>query len=318
MSPPSRRPLGRTKLTIAPIALGGNVFGWTVDVPTGFRVLNAFVDAGFNLIDTADVYSIWATGNVGGESETLIGKWLRESGRRDEVLLATKVGMDMGPGGKGLSADHIRTSIAGSLRRLQTDHIDLYQAHQDDPTTPLEETLGAFNDLLDQGTVTAIGASNYDAERLQVALACSKERGFARYDTLQPRYNLMDRREYEDALDFVCREEGLGVLTYSSLASGFLTGKYRTRADLSKSLRGPRSEVRLSERGLGIVAALDEVAQRVGSSPTTVALAWLMSRPSVSAPIASATSEPQLAEILRAADLHLDADALGVLARASS
>ena len=216
---------GRSGLSVAPVALGGNVFGWTVGEKMGFRLLEKFVSAGFNLIDTADVYSVWAPGHHGGESETILGNWLHESGRREEVLIATKVGMDLGAGGKGLSAEHITRAVDDSLRRLRTDHIDLYQAHVDDLTTPLHLTLGAFGSLLEQGKVRAIGASNYAAARLSEALQLSHERGLPRYEVLQPKYNLMDRREYEESLEPVCRANGLGVITYSSLASGFLTGK---------------------------------------------------------------------------------------------
>lgn len=311
------RPLGRSALKVAPFVLGGNVFGWTVDQPTGFRILDAFVDAGFNLIDTADVYSIWIEGHHGGESEAIIGEWLRRSGRRDDVLIATKVGMDMGPGGKGLSEDHIQDSIEGSLRRLQTDHIDLYQAHEDDRKTPLDETLGAFSDLIDEGKVRTIGASNYDADRLEQALLSSQDRGFPRYESLQPRYNLVDRQPFETSLEPVCRTQQLGVLTYSSLASGFLTGKYRSPEDAGKSPRGRRAVARLDERGRRILTALDLVAARLGVRPATVALAWLMARPTVTAPIASATSLDQLRDLISAATLSLDAAALSELDRAS-
>lgn len=311
------RPLGRSGLKVAPLALGGNVFGWTVDQPTGFRILDAFVDAGFNLIDTADTYSIWIDGHHGGESEAIIGEWLRHSGRRDDVLIATKVGMDMGPGGKGLSEDHIQASIEGSLRRLRTDHVDLYQAHEDDSNTPLDETLGAFADLIEEGKVRAIGASNYDADRLEEALLLSQDRGFPRYESLQPKYNLVDRQVFESSLEPVCRTQGLGVLTYSSLASGFLTGKYRSAEDSGKSPRGERAVKRLDERGRRILAALDAVATRLDIRPATVALAWLLARPTVTAPIASATSIDQLRELVSAASLSLDAAALSELERAS-
>ena len=318
MGRPARRPLGRSGLAVAPLALGGNVLGWTVDEATGFQILDAFVSAGFNLIDTADVYSTWVPGHHGGESETIIGKWLFQSGRRKDVLIATKVGNDMGPGGKGLSAEHISHAAQASLQRLHTDYIDLYQAHDDDPDVPLSETLQAFSSLVDEGTVRAVGASNYDAERLKTALRISRERGLHRYESLQPLYNLMDRQEFEGGLEEVCQREGLGVLTYYSLAAGFLTGKYRSKDDLGKSPRGRRAEPRLSERGFRILAALDDVATRLDSSPATVALAWLMARPSVTAPIASATSLDQLNQLLRAADLHLDAEALRLLDMASA
>jgi len=317
MPAPRRRPLGRSGLSVAPIALGGNVFGWTVDEPTGFRILDAFVSAGFNLIDTADTYSIWVPGHHGGESESILGRWLRESGRRTEVAIATKVGMDMGPGGKGLSTDHIRRSVDASLRRLGTDYIDLYQAHEDDPNTPLEETLGTLSALVDAGTVRAIGASNYEAARLEAALEASRERGFHRYESLQPRYNLMDRTEYEEGLDSVCQTNGLGVLPYASLAAGFLTGKYRSSADVGKSPRGTRAITRLDDRGRRILAALDEVAGRLATTPATVAVAWLLARPNVTAPIASVTSLDQLAPLLTAASLTLDRSSIRLLDSAS-
>lgn len=311
MSPPPRRPLGRSGLSVAPFALGGNVFGKRVEQKVGFQILDAFVDAGFNLVDTADVYQ-------GSESEQLIGAWFQESGRRKEVLLATKVGMDMGPAGKGLSEAHIRSSIDASLQRLRTDHIDLYQAHRDDPDVPLEETLAAFDELITEGKVRALGASNYEADRLEEALTLSRERGWHRFECLQPWYNLMDRQEYERSLQAVCLERGLGVIPYLGLASGFLTGKYRSKADLSKSPRGTRVESRLTERGFRILAGLDEVARRLGSRPATVALAWLMAQPSITAPIASATTPEQLGELVEAASLRIDPDSMRVLDEASA
>jgi aryl-alcohol dehydrogenase-like predicted oxidoreductase len=314
----ARRPLGGSGLSIGPFALGGNVFGWTVGEAEGFRLLDAFVDAGFNLIDTADTYSIWVPGHQGGESETIIGSWLRRTGRRDEVVLATKVGMDMGSGGTGLSTEHIRRSIDASLRRLRTDRIDLYQAHADDPGTPLEETLGTLDGLVREGKALALGASNYSAKRLSEALRCSAERGFARFESMQPRYNLLDRADYEGDLEKVCVGEGLGVIAYSSLASGFLTGKYRSKADLGKSPRGARAEARMNERGFRVLAALDEIATRLDSSPATVALAWLMGRRGVTAPIASATSVPQLRQLLAATSLNLDAASRELLERAGA
>jgi aryl-alcohol dehydrogenase-like predicted oxidoreductase len=303
---------------VAPIALGGNVFGWTANEAESFRVLDSFVSSGYNLIDTADTYSIWEAGHSGGESETIIGNWLRESGRRDEVVLATKVGMDMGSRGKGLSSAHIAASAEASLRRLRTDHIDLYQAHVDDPTTPLEETLGAFSELVRSGRVRAIGASNYSARRLGEALRCSEDRGFSRFESLQPRYNLIDRSEYEGPLEELCRSEHLGVLAYSSLAAGFLTGKYRSPADLGKSPRGVRAGPRLNDRGFRILAALDEVATRAMSSPAAVALAWVIARPGITAPIASARSIEQLDQLLQASALELSADSMRLLDEASS
>jgi aryl-alcohol dehydrogenase-like predicted oxidoreductase len=311
------RAVGRSGLEVGPLAFGGNVFGWTIDEATSFRLLDAFVAAGFNLIDTADVYSRWAPGNVGGESETIIGKWLKRSGKRDRVVIATKVGMELGPDKKGLSRRWIVQAVEDSLRRLQTDRIDLYQAHKDDPDTPLAETLGAFGELIKQGKVRAIGASNYTAGRLGEALRVSREGGLPAYACLQPHYNLAERAGYERELEPLCREAGIGVIPYYSLASGFLTGKYRSEADLSKSARGQGVKKYLNERGFRILAALDEVAGRYASTPARVAIAWLLARPTVTAPIASATSVEQLGELIAATGLELDAEAMGVLDRAS-
>jgi aryl-alcohol dehydrogenase-like predicted oxidoreductase len=304
------REIGKSGLYVAPLALGGNVFGWTIDEPMSFRLLDAFVDAGFNLIDTADVYSRWVPGNAGGESETIIGRWLKQPGKRDRVLIATKLGMEMGPGEAGLSRPYVLRAVEASLKRLQTDRIDLYQAHKDDPGTPLEETLGAFADLVRQGKVRAIGASNYSADRLAEALALSKANGLPRYECLQPHYNLLERPLYEDALEPLCVREGLGVIPYYPLAAGFLSGKYRIEADLAKSKRGASVKKYLDERGLRVVDALADVAARIGATSTKVALAWLIARPSVTAPIASVTSEAQFAELAGAARLKLDAAAV--------
>ncbi len=318
MTRPARQSLGRSGLQVAPFALGGNVFGWTVQEATGFRLLEDFLTAGFNLIDTADTYSRWVSGHQGGESESLIGRWLRQSGRRKEVLIATKVGMEMGSGRKGLSRKHIADSAEASLKRLQTDYIDLYQAHIDDPETPLEETLEAFTRLRDEGKVRTLGASNFTASRLEEALEVSRKGGWARYESLQPRYNLMDRHEFEDELRTVCQRHDLGVLSYSSIASGFLSGKYRTKADLGKSPRGARAEARLNDRGFRILKALDAVAERRDASSATVALAWLIAQPAVTAPIASATSEEQLKELIAASSLHLSAEDRHELDQASA
>jgi aryl-alcohol dehydrogenase-like predicted oxidoreductase len=303
------RKLGASGLEVAPLAFGGNVFGWTADEPTSFGLLDGFVAAGFNLIDTADVYSRWAPGHQGGESETILGRWLRRSGNRDRVLIATKVGMEMGPGEKGLSRAYIFRAVERSLQRLQTDRIDLYQSHTDDEATPLEETLGAFADLIRQGKVRAIGASNYSAARLARALQVSKENGLPRYECLQPLCNLYDRAPFEEALEPLCRQEGLGVITYFSLASGFLTGKYRSDADLAKSARGTAVKKYLNDRGQRILGALDEVAGRYSSTPARVALAWLLAKPGVTAPIASATNVGQLQDLVEATRLRLDAAA---------
>jgi aryl-alcohol dehydrogenase-like predicted oxidoreductase len=312
------RKLGSSGLEVAPLAFGGNVFGWTVDEATSFRLLDEFVGAGFNLIDTADVYSRWAPGNQGGESETILGKWLKRGGNRDKVVVATKVGMEMGPGKAGLSRAYILEAVERSLGRLQTDHIDLYQSHKDDPETPLEETLGAFSELMVQGKIRAIGASNYSADRLRQALEVSKDQGLASYQCLQPHYNLAERALFEPDLERVCREAGLGVIPYYSLAAGFLTGKYRSEADLSRSPRGQGARKYLNERGLGLLKALDEVASRTGANPTRVALAWLASRPGITAPIASATSVEQLRDLIAGVSLGLDAESIALLDRASA
>ncbi len=312
------RKLGASGLEVAPLAFGGNVFGWTVDEATSFTLLDAFVAAGFNLIDTADVYSRWAPGNQGGESETILGRWFKRSGSRDKVVLATKVGMEMGPDQKGLSRAYIFRAVERSLQRLQTDRIDLYQAHTDDDRTPLEETLGAFAELIRQGKVRAIGASNYTAPRLAAALWASKAAGLPRYECLQSLYNLYDRAPFEEALEPLCVSERLGVLPYFSLASGFLTGKYRSDADLAGSARGANVKKYLNDRGLRILRALDAVAERHNATPARVALAWLLARPSVTAPIASATSLRQLDELIAATQLLLDAAAIEELNQASA
>jgi len=283
-----------------------------------FRILDAFVDAGFNLIDTADAYSAWAPGNSGGESETLIGKWMKDRGNRGRVVVATKVGWDLGPDKKGLSPSYIARAAEDSLRRLHTDYIDLYQAHLDDAETPLEDTLGAFGELISAGKVRVIGASNYTATRLADALRISRDHNLPRYQCLQPRYNLYDRAEFENELEKLCLKETIGVIGYSSLASGFLTGKYRSKADFGKSPRGGRMEKFLNDRGLRILAALDQVAAESHSTPASVALAWLMARPSVTAPIASATSLEQLEALIAAASLQLDRSAMELLESASS
>lgn len=308
------RPLGRSGLQVSPLAFGGNVFGWTADEATSFSLLDAWLDAGFNFIDTADVYSRWVSGHSGGESETIIGKWLRQGGRRDRVVLATKVGKDMGGGRVGLKPAYIREAVEASLRRLQTDCIDLYQSHDDDQGTPLEDTLGAYTDLIAQGKVRAIGASNYSAGRLAQALQVSAEHGLARYDSLQPLYNLYDRAVYENELEPLCLANGIGVMNFYALAAGFLTGKYRSAADAGKSLRGPSTIGKyLNPRGLRILAALDAVAARHGCKPGQVAIAWQLARPSVTAPIASATSLAQLKELVDATRLQLDpADIAGL------
>ena len=312
-----RRKLGNTGFEISPLALGGNVFGWTIDEPTSFRILDAFIAAGFNLVDTADMYAKWVPSNKGGESETIIGNWLKKSGKRSEVIVATKVGMEMAPDKKGLSAAYIFRAVEDSLKRLQTDHIDLYQAHKDDPDTPLEETLGAFGKLIKDGKVRAIGASNYSGPRLSQALAVSKKHGLPAYQTLQPDYNLYDRADYEKNLERICVANGLGVISYFSLASGFLTGKYRSEADLSKSQRGGRVKKYLNQRGFRILKALDELAAQYNSTPARVALAWMIARPGITAPIASATNLEQLKDLIEATKLQLDQTSIETLNKAS-
>lgn len=315
---PATRELGRSGLQVAPLAFGGNVFGWSADEKTSFALLDAFVDAGFNLVDTADVYSSWVPGNRGGESETIIGRWLQRSGKRDRVVIATKVAKwGEQP---GLSAANINEAVEGSLRRLHVDTIDLYQAHEDDESVPLEETLGAFARLVEQGKVRAIGASNYSAPRLRDALAVSAQYNLPRYETLQPEYNLYDRAGYEAGLEPLVREQGLGVISYYSLASGFLTGKYRSADDASRSSARGVSVVQryLNARGVRILAALDDIAARHRATPAQVALAWLIARPGITAPIASATSVEQLREILAAATLELDGNDIAQLDQASA
>jgi aryl-alcohol dehydrogenase-like predicted oxidoreductase len=313
-----KRKLGNSELEIAPLVFGGNVFGWTADEPTSFKLLDAFVDAGFDLIDTADVYSHWAPGNSGGESETVIGKWLQQSGKRDRVLIATKVGKKMGPGRKGLSRAYIMRAVEDSLRRLKTDTIDLYQSHEDDPDTPLEETLEAFDQLIRQGKIRYIGASNYTADRLRQALEVSRREGLPNYVSLQPHYNLYERAQFEDDLQPLCLEAELGVIPYFSLAAGFLTGKYRSEKDLADRARAEMVKKYLDERGRRILDALDEVASENGLTPAKVALAWLKAQPGITAPIASATSLEQMQELIEAATLELESAALERLNRASA
>ena len=312
------RKLGSSTLEVSPLCLGSNVFAWTADENTSFAILDALVAAGFNFIDTADIYSMWVPGHKGGESETIIGNWMKRTGNRSKVIIATKVGMEMGPNEKGLSKAYIFRAVEGSLERLQTDHIDLYQSHQDDAATPLEETAEAFAELVKQGKVRAIGASNFTAERLAAALQVSERYGYPRYESLQPHYNLYERAGYEAALEPLCLAKGLGVIPYFSLASGFLTGKYRSERDLSKSRRGPGVKKYLDERGLRILAALDQVAQKLHSTPGKVSLAWLLARPSITAPIASATSVEQLHDLVDATNLTLDPESIEILNQASA
>ncbi len=311
------RKLGNSGIEIAPLALGGNVFGWTADEPVSFKILEQFIDAGFNFIDTADMYSTWAHDGVGGQSEEIVGKWFKQSGRRKDVILATKVGLEMSPDKKGLSRDYIKRAVEDSLRRLQTDYIDLYQSHTDDAEVPFEETLSTYSELISQGKVRAIGASNYSANRFSEALRVSKEHSLPRYESLQPLYNLYERAQYESELEPLCVKEHIGVIAYSSLAGGFLTGKYRSEADLSNRARGGMVKKYLNERGFAILAALDRVAADYNASPAQISLAWLMARPSVTAPIVSATSLEQLRVIVKVTELKLDGDAIEVLNKAS-
>jgi aryl-alcohol dehydrogenase-like predicted oxidoreductase len=312
------RKLGRSGLSIAPLMVGGNVFGWTADEATSFKLLDAFVEAGVNAIDTADVYSRFVPGHTGGESETVIGKWLKQSGKRQRVVIATKLGMDMGEGKNGLSRAYMMRAVEASHTRLQTDVIDLYQSHRDDEATPLEETLAAFGDLIKQGKVRAIGASNYTAPRLKAALEVSARNSLPRFETLQPLYNLHDRGQFEGPLQDLCVSENVSAITYFSLASGFLTGKYRSEADFSKSPRGMRMKQYFTPRGFAILRALDEVAAQTKATPAQVALAWLMAKPAVAAPIASATSLEQLADLVEAVRLSLSPAHVTALDEASA
>ena len=313
-----KRKLGNSGIEVAPLAFGGNVFGWTIDENTSFKILDAFTGAGFNLIDTADVYSNWIPENTGGESEKIIGNWLCRNGGRDKIIIATKVGGEMSPGKKGLSKNHILKSVEESLQRLQTDYIDLYQSHYDDPATPMEETLEAYAQLVKEGKIRAIGASNFSPERLQEALHLNRQKDLPRYESLQPEYNLYNRTGYENELEPICQENNVGVISYFALASGFLTGKYRSEADLAKSKRGGGNKKYLNERGFRILNALDAVAANYQTDPASIALAWLIARPSITAPIASATNLEQLNTLLKAASLTLDNESLEKLNIASS
>jgi aryl-alcohol dehydrogenase-like predicted oxidoreductase len=313
-----KRTLGRSGLEIAPLVFGGNVFGWTVDEKGSFTILDAFLDAGFDCVDTADVYSKWAAGNKGGESETIIGKWFKARGNRAKVILATKCGMEMAADKKGLSKAYIMRAVEDSLKRLQTDYIDLYQSHRDDPDTPIEETLEAHAALVKAGKVRAIGASNYSAARLKVSLDASAKAGIPRYETLQPHYNLCDRKDFEGEVQALCVKEGVGVIPYYSLASGFLTGKYRSEADLGTKARAAGVRKYVNERGFGILKALDGVAERHKATQAQVALAWMLAQPAISAPIASATTTAQLTDILKCASLKLSAADLAELDKASA
>ena len=311
-----KRRLGKSNLEIGPLVFGGNIFGWTADEPTSFKLLDAFVASGLNMVDTADVYSKWIPGNQGGESETIIGNWLAKRGNRDKVLIATKLGVEMAPGEQGLSRAYIFREVERSLARLKTDYIDLYQAHKDDTEIPMEETLAAFADLIKAGKVRAIGASNFKADRLAQALKVSAANGLPRYESLQPWYNLYDRADFEGELASLCQRENLGVIPYFSLASGFLTGKYRSEKDLAGKARGYRAKNMLNERGFRILEGLDTVASETGATPAQISLAWLMAH-GVTAPIASATTLDQFKELLGFTTLQLKPDAVRLLDEAS-
>ncbi len=313
------RALGRSGLSTLPLAIGGNAIGWTADEQTSHAVLDHFIGAGFSLIDTADVYSKWVPGHVGGESETIIGTWLKKNpGKRSQVLVATKVGGEIAPGRKGLSAKHIKSAAEDSLRRLQTDYIDVYQAHYDDPDVPFEETLRAFGDLIAEGKVRTLGVSNHDLNRFKAAIEAGRQHGLPRYEALQPLYNLYDRQDFEQNFAPLCRAEGIGVFNFYSLASGFLTGKYRTEQEVSAAARQRSNRKYMNERGFRILAAMDEVAARTGAKLAQIAIAWLVAQPDVTAPIASATSVQQVEELIAAVRLKLDAESLALLNDASA
>ncbi|MGE0768806.1 MAG: aldo/keto reductase [Hyphomicrobiaceae bacterium] len=312
------RKLGKSNLEIAPLVFGGNVFGWTVDEQGSFKLLDAFLDAGFNCVDTADVYSKWKSGNKGGESETIIGNWFKARGNRSKVILATKCGLEMAPDKKGLSKAYIVRAVEDSLKRLQTDYIDLYQSHRDDNVTAVEETMEAHAQLVKAGKVRVVGASNFNAERLKASLDASAKAGIPRYETLQPLYSLVEKKEFEGPLQDLCVKESIGVIPYYSLASGFLTGKYRTEADLAGKARGAGAGKYLNAKGLGVLKALDDAAAKHNATLAQVALAWLLAQPAIAAPIASATSIAQLTDIMKSTRLELDAGSLAALDKASA
>jgi aryl-alcohol dehydrogenase-like predicted oxidoreductase len=314
----SKRTLGRTGIDISPLVLGGNVFGWTADRATSFAILDRFAAAGFETIDTADAYSRWVPGNHGGESEAIIGEWMEARGRRDRTVVVTKVGSEMGPGRKGLARAYIHEAIDASLRRLRTDYVDVYLAHWPDPGVPFEETLRAFGDLVEAGKVRTFGASNLDAAQLRESFDIAAARGLPRYEVLQPEYNLYDRSGFESALRDMVIGAGIGTIAYYGLASGFLTGKYRSAADFGLSPRGAAMKKYLNDRGVTILRALDQVAAAHAARPAEVALAWLMRQPGVTAPIASATSVEQVQSLIRSASLALTGEDLAVLDEASA
>jgi aryl-alcohol dehydrogenase-like predicted oxidoreductase len=314
----NKRKLGTSDLLVSPLTLGGNVFGWTVGEPSSFKILEAFLEAGFNFIDTADVYSMWAPGNKGGESETIIGNWLKKNGKRKDVIIATKLGNDIGDGKKGLSARYMKQAVEASLKRLGTDYIDLYQSHIDDADTSVEETMSAFNELINEGKVRYIGASNINADRIKASNDFARANNLAPYISLQPLYNLYDRQKFETEYSKLVEDESLGVIPYYSLASGFLTGKYRSDADLDKSKRGQGAKKYMDERGMKILAAMDEVALEQKVPLSQIAIAWLLHKPFITSPIASATSEHQLAELLHATTLTLTQEQIDRLDQAGA
>lgn len=319
MSTIQKRKLGNTDLLVAPVTFGGNVFGWTIDEAKSFEILDGFLDAGFNFIDTADVYSRWVPANKGGESEVIIGNWMKARNNRNKIILATKVGSDMdGNGKKNLSKKYIMEAIDASLLRLKTDFVDMYQSHYDDLETPVEETLEAYDQLIKAGKVRWVGASNFSAARLTESLEASKRLSLPKYQTFQPEYNLYKREGFEKEFEQICLDNQLGVINYYALASGFLTGKYRSEADLGKSARGGGMKDYMNDRGFKILKALDEVSEQYNSSPASVALAWLIARPSVAAPIASVTSLSQLDDLVKAAQLKLNIEDIAILDEASA
>lgn len=313
-----KRKLGTTGLEIAPLAFGGNVFGWTVNEARSFELLDAFIAAGFNFIDTANSYSRWAPGHKGGESETIIGNWLKKRGNRDKVIIATKVGSDMGEGNKGLSKKYILQAVEESLFRLQTDYIDLYQSHFPDTATAISETLEAFAELMKQGKVKAIGGSNLTAAQLTEEIQVAKDNSLPCYQTLQPLYNLYERAAFEKELQPICMQNNIAVINYFALASGFLTGKYRSENDFSKSIRGGSMHKYLNQRGFRILDVLDKVSQQYNATPAQVSIAWLLTRPTIAAPIASATNTEQLQDLEKAVSLKLDEEAIKILDEASA
>ncbi|WP_316842371.1 aldo/keto reductase [Pedobacter gandavensis] len=312
-----KRKLGNSDLFVYPITFGGNVFGWTIDEAKSFEILDGFTEAGFNFIDTADVYSRWNPGNTGGESETIIGNWMQQRKNRNEVIIATKVGADMG-NGKSLSKKTILEGVDASLKRLKTDYIDLYQSHYDDPNTPIAETLEAYDELIRAGKIRWVGASNYSAARLKEALETAQKLSLPKYQTFQPEYNLYSREGYEKDLEQVAVDHQLAVINYYALASGFLTGKYRSDADLNKSQRGAGVQKYMDDRGFKILKALDEVSEQYNATPASVSLAWLIARPSITAPIASVTTLSQLEDLKKAAMLKLNIEDIAILDQASN